>query len=154
MGRCCSFRLAGAAARGSAGLLLSMQLSGAAGPLARAPQAREKLVVEHVDALISATKRSGLPKNEIESLRGSLQWLRSESIGQAGRKLAARLGNRRYADQPPPAFFSKCYELRSSLVHGAHPRPAWGEVGQRAAALELFVRDLLSLELLDEFPEA
>jgi hypothetical protein len=118
------------------------------------PQPRAGPVVAHVDALITATQQSGLPKNEIESLSGSLQWLRSESIGQAGRKLAARLGDRLYADQSPPAFFSKCYELRSSLVHGAYPRPSWSEVGQRAAALELFVRDLLSIDLIEEFPEA
>jgi len=57
-------------------------------------------------------------------------------------------------DEKPQTFFTGCYEMRSRLVHGAYPRPSRGEVDRRAAALELFVRDILSLDLLDEFPDA
>jgi hypothetical protein len=37
-----------------------------------------------------------LPKSEKSSLLDSLKWLRYQSIGQAGRALAATLGDRTY----------------------------------------------------------
>ena len=111
---------------------------------------RADAVRKHVDGLIAQTSASALPKNEIKSLVGSLDWLREESISQAGRGLAAKLGDRRYLDEPPAKFFSKCYDLRSKLVHGHRPRPPREEVSSRAAQLEVFVSHLLSFELLDE----
>jgi hypothetical protein len=109
---------------------------------------RTKAVRAHVERLITETKQAGLPKAEVSSLTGSLQYMLNESIGQAGRKLAARLGDRRYMDgaESPVQFFTKCYNLRSALVHGHDPRPSREIVGGRAAALERFVADLLSLE--------
>jgi hypothetical protein len=113
-------------------------------------QPRSEAVAEHVRELIAATKTSSLGRDEIESIVGSLTWLYGESIGQAGRRLAQSLGDRRYADEEPPRFFTRCYDLRSKLVHGHHPRPDRGEVDQRAAALEVFVSDLLAGRLRDE----
>ena len=114
------------------------------------PQQRSEAVARHVRELISATETSSLQRQEIESIVGSLKWLYSESIGQAGRRLAESLGGRRYADEEPRQFFTRCYDLRSRLIHGQHPRPGRGEVDQRAAALEVFVSDLLAGRLRDE----
>lgn len=111
------------------------------------PGPRSTVVREHVDRMIAATRSSGLGRQEIDSIVGSLQWLLCESINQAGRKLAARLGNRKYMDEAPSKFFTSCYGLRSRLFHGHEPRPTRAEVGTRAASLEHFVGDLLSLEL-------
>jgi hypothetical protein len=114
------------------------------------PQPRSEAVAAHVCELISATETSPLRREEIESIVGSLKWLYSESISQAGRRLAQSFGERRYADEEPRRFFTRCYELRSKLVHGQHPRPERGEVDQRAAALEVFVGDVLAGRLRDE----
>ncbi len=113
------------------------------------PEPRAAEVQAHVEALRTATKDSDLSDDEIRSIYGTLQYLRNASIGQAGRKLASRLGDRTYADKTPERFFSKCYELRSALVHGGHPRPSRAEVSSLAAPLETFVGDLLGIELLD-----
>jgi hypothetical protein len=114
------------------------------------PKARSAEAVAHVESMIAATKQSGLPKGEIDSIAGTLSWVREESIGQAGRRLARSLGNRRYMDEEPARFFTRCYELRSQLVHGHYPRPTMSEVSNRMAQLELFVSHLLSVQLLDE----
>ncbi len=110
---------------------------------------RHDPVRSHVDALIEQTQASGLPDAEVQSLIGSLNWLRCESINQAGRRLALRLGNRKFMDETPDRFFTTCYALRGQLFHGAYPRPTRDEVGGRASALSLFVSQLLSLELAE-----
>jgi hypothetical protein len=117
------------------------------------PQPRPEAVRAHVDRLIADTRIAGLPEPETTSIVGSLSWLREESIGQAGRRLADRLGDRMYMERTPRRFFTDCYALRSALVHGTYPRPSREEVEQHAGPLSLFVRDLLSLELLTAIPE-
>lgn len=107
----------------------------------------------HVQRLIDATAAADLDQSERDSLRGSLKWLRDESIGQAGQQLAKTLEPRRYADMTPDAFFTKCYAMRSELVHGHLPRPDWSDVGLLAAQLEVFVGHLLSGALLRSFPD-
>ena len=84
---------------------------------------------------------------------GSLRWLYDESISRAGRKLASRLGDRAYIGEPAKKFFTNSYTLRSRLFHGEYPRPDRSEVDRRAGSLVLFVRDLLSLDLLDRIPD-
>jgi hypothetical protein len=110
---------------------------------------RAESVRQHVKSLITSTRRSDLPKAEKDSIVGNLNWLLNESIGQAGKKLASKLGNRTYMDEAetPEKFFSECYNFRSALVHGSHPRPSREDVGNRTAPLERFVADLLSLEI-------
>ena len=98
----------------------------------------------HVDSLIQTTEESGLGDEERRSLRSSLEWLRIESIGAAGRRLASKLGERLYDGVAPPRFFMRCYELRGALVHGHMPRPDHGHVGSMAAQLEQFVADLIA----------
>jgi hypothetical protein len=110
---------------------------------------RPRPVVQHIDALIEQTRDADLPPDEIESLVGGLVRLREESIGRAGKKLARTLPRRFYMSESPAAFFSKCYEIRSDLAHGAVPRPPLTEVASRAEQLRHFVGDLLSVELLE-----
>ena len=112
---------------------------------------RSAAAVAHLERLKSATRAAELEPGEADSLCGSLDSLaRRESVLSAGRRLAGALGTTEYLPgEPPPVFFTRCYELRSSLVHGHYPRPDRGQVGERAAPLEGFVGDLLGAALLE-----
>lgn len=116
---------------------------------------RAAAVLEHVEHLIEVTEKADLPAPDKRSLIGSLKWLRLESVNRSGRNLAASLGDRTYMESSSAAaesatkFFTRCYEMRSSLVHGHYPRPTRQDVGFRAASLERFVGDLLAGELRD-----
>jgi hypothetical protein len=103
----------------------------------------------HIATLIAATRSSGLEKAAIHSMISTLGWVKYESISQAGRRLAASLGERLYAGERPVAFFTGCYELRSALVHGKYPRPSRDQVDIRAATLEHFVGHLICGPLLE-----
>jgi hypothetical protein len=108
----------------------------------RAPDVRA-----HAEKLLALTRDAAIPVDEQKSITGSLKWLFDESINQGGRRLAReRLDGREYANEPPDTFFSKCYSIRSGLVHGEHPRP---DASGRVAQLQQFVADLLSAELLE-----
>lgn len=125
-------------------LLLVMAVEALIDPARRSDEA-----VAHVDNLIAQTKSSLLPELEKSSMLGSLRWLRRESINQAGKRLAAgRLGSRRYSEMSAPEYFSYCYQLRSNLVHGNVPAPAFDDIGSVAATLEVFVSDLLTSPVL------
>jgi hypothetical protein len=117
------------------------------------PKPRPESSLAHVEHLIGLTEAADLPDSERASLLSSLKWLRFQSIGQAGKTLAATLGERTYLDMTPPKFFAHCYDLRSRLVHGAALRPERREVDVAAAHLELFVSHVLSSELLDTVPD-
>src|SRR5207253_2800796 len=109
------------------------------------PQRRAAAVREHVQELIRATNESGLHKNEVQSIVRSLSFLETESINQAGKRLARKLERRRYKDERPAEFFRRCYEIRSNLVHGKHPIPSIQDLNERSPHLEMFIADLLSL---------
>jgi hypothetical protein len=106
--------------------------------------------VEHLIALTSSADE--LTDAERASILGSLSWLRTESIGQGGRRLASRLEPRTYDGREPSKFFSYCYELRSALAHGKTSLPTREEVDRAAASLERFVGHLLAGPLLEELP--
>jgi len=102
-------------------------------------------VQAHVRSMITATQDSGLLVNEINSIHGSLNWLLDQSISQAGRELAKSLGPREYLNgEAPDKFFTRCYGVRSALVHGHHPIPSPTELGQLAAPLEYMVSELIA----------
>lgn len=103
----------------------------------------------HVDSLIVQTEAAALPPNERASMLGALRWLANESISQAGRNLSVeRLGERVYMELPSHKFFTYCYGLRSALVHGRNPYPAFDEVANTVGQLEVFVADLLTVPFL------
>ncbi|MDO9440614.1 MAG: hypothetical protein Q7T73_06970 [Beijerinckiaceae bacterium] len=108
------------------------------------PRARDAPVASHVAKMIEMTRGADLPTNEVASLVGSLEYMERESISQAGRRLCARLGSETYSGLAAERFFTKCYSLRSSLVHGAHPRPSTTTVETFAPGLERMVCDLLA----------
>jgi hypothetical protein len=113
------------------------------------PSPRSENAMAHVESMIAATEASELlSADEKRSLMGSLKWLKSESINQAGRRLASdRLRERKYMEKKAPAFFSYCYGIRSRLVHGGHPLPTQQEIGSVVAQLEVFVSELLAGDL-------
>lgn len=79
-----------------------------------------------------------------ESMRSSLDHLKYESIGQAGRSLAnSLLGDREYANLKPGRFFNRCYNLRSEIVHRGKPTDETIDLLQESNALQAFVSDLL-----------
>jgi hypothetical protein len=104
---------------------------------------------EHVDQLIAATRASGLDKDGIASMVGSLEHLKHESVTGAGKRLAReRLDDRVYGGKPAVEFFADAYALRSALAHGDEDRPPHDEIESQAVELRRFVGDLLSGPLL------
>ena len=99
---------------------------------------------------LQTVETSLLPRAEKDSLRGSLNYMLNESIGRSTSRLAASLGQRTYAGEPPAKFLKRCYTLRSELVHGTR-LPDWMEVHSRNAELERMVGDLIAVALLDKF---
>ena len=56
-------------------------------------------------------------------------------------------------DEPPQKFFTKLLHAPQSPHPWQPPAAQWNEVDSRAGSLELFVRDLLSVELLERIPD-
>lgn len=110
------------------------------------PEKRSDESLAHVDSLIQQTKNANLADQEKKSIVGSLEWLRLESINQAGKRIVnERLGNRLYIGMTATKFFTHCYRIRSNLVHGSLPAPTYEEVNALAATLEVFVSELLTI---------
>ncbi len=128
-------------------LLLVMAIEALAGQ-----EERPMKSVVHVNELIEATEENlEITDAERKSLLGCLQRLRSESAGQAGRRVVKqRLENREYHHKSGEAFFSECYDLRSRLVHGEIPRPGWAQINSVVGDLERMVSDLLTVPYLGE----
>jgi hypothetical protein len=99
----------------------------------------------HIERMIEATQSSELPDQEIRALTGSARSLRFRSIGQAGRALVKGLEPRQYMGLTPVKFFTKCYDLRSALVHGTDPLPPRSEIDRHWANLAHLVSDLIGL---------
>ncbi len=100
-----------------------------------------------VDELKAKTQKSDVDAQTQKSLLGSLEWLRYESIRQAGRALANSLLTAKvYDGKSAGDFFCSCYDLRSNLLHR-------GTLGENADALQLanrmeeFVAHLLQASL-------
>lgn len=113
----------------------------------RSQAARVKL-----DAIVSEVQKSDdLDLEERKALVDALQLQKRESLSQAGRRLAASLNGRMYADKPPSDFFTQCYRVRGKL---AHPRGAGvrrEDIESLIGPLQDFVGDLLAgTALLDD----
>lgn len=103
-----------------------------------------------IDVFKEEIRNTGLDPRERDSLVGSLQDLRLESIKRAGLRLAQSLeteykvgpGRKLNADD----FFSKCYDLRSEIVHANSMEPEDKEMAKfiiDSGELCRFVSDLL-----------
>ena len=65
-------------------------------------------------------KNLNLEKEVIDSVTGSLTFMKSESIKRSGKQLVLDLfsdSQEKFNDLNPVDFFSKAYDLRSKLVH-------------------------------------
>ena len=110
-----------------------------------APLPKSTVAIQHVERFIRQLENARISPEERKSAIGSVEWLRDESINQAGRRLAKeKLGTQKYAGLVAPTFFSRVYNLRSRLVHGATPFPTDQEIGKVSGHLENFVCDLLT----------
>jgi hypothetical protein len=107
------------------------------------PRPRSGESMEHVSSLMALTRKSSLPKREKDSLVGSLKWLYQDSINQAGRRLASTLEPREYMGERPAVFFSRCYDIRSGLLHGHDPLPSTSDIVSRVPHLREFIADLI-----------
>ncbi len=107
-------------------------------------KARSAEAVKHVERLIELTEDSGLPEPEINSLLGSLNWLRQESISRTGRDFVERfLGVEQYEGKVAKKFFQACYNVRSDLVHSGKPSDDTVDFRTLVAELDRLVADLL-----------
>ncbi len=106
----------------------------------RSPEA-----VAHLRELEAITKAATeLENGDRESILQALQMMRRESVGRAGTKLMAPFADRNYGGMPAPRFFSKCYSVRSALVHGHQKRPIEQDVRETGAHLENLVGHLIA----------
>jgi hypothetical protein len=107
------------------------------------PAARESAVQELIQKMVASTQESTIDRQTKTAIIGSLQWLKAQSIGQAGRTLAAKLlPEKTYDGRMSSAFFRHCYDIRSQLVHSGKTKAAMDMVAL-ANTTESFVADLL-----------
>lgn len=125
-------------------------------------RARFLTLVAAVEALLEPAERPGTVQEFIsqtqyeacklpvdratkEALRSSLEWLRRESIGQAGRELAnTYLGDTLYLGMAARRFFRHCYTLRSEILHTGSPSDVSVDLLSIANVAQQFVGDLLN----------
>jgi hypothetical protein len=96
----------------------------------------------HVQSLIDATQQASISPADRDSICSSLHFLKSQSIAQTGRTLAARLLSGQYGGLDAPDFFSRIYRMRSDMVHRADIDIA--AVQASLGELDRFVSDALS----------
>jgi len=105
---------------------------------------RSMVAIQLVDGLVAAVAAADIDEPTRFAMKGSLQWLRQESIGQGGRRLASQLlAGREYDGQNAAKFFSSCYELRSQILHDGRSHDRGVDVQEVANTLSRFVADLL-----------
>jgi hypothetical protein len=108
------------------------------------PSKRSIEIQTLVDGFETATKRTIKNVGDKGSILGSLNWLRYQSIGQAGRELANRLlPNELFEGLSSQDFFTRCYDLRSSLLHTGTVADKLVDTAQFANGMETFVNHLL-----------
>jgi hypothetical protein len=104
---------------------------------------RSAAQVEAIDGLVEHLASLSLSEEERRSLTQTIAGLKTESINFAGKRLAATLGDRKYANKSPKRFFRDCYDARSDLVHGNLGRPGTETIRGLVGPLAHFVRDLI-----------
>ena len=113
------------------------------------PSERPIPIQRHVDKLIEATKNAEIPKDEKDSLVGTLKWMRKYSIRASGRQFVQKhLGDLQFGGISAEELFLKCYDLRNRLLRGQQPFADWKEVSSIVASLEQMVSKLLSGKLV------
>lgn len=106
---------------------------------------RPKVVSDFVDDAVASVGNLDVDGPTRQALISSLDWLRRESIGQSGRRLADQLlEGREYGELTPGKFFSRCYKVRSQTVHRGTPDNPSVDFFDLANLCQVFVGDLLS----------
>jgi hypothetical protein len=108
------------------------------------PELRPVVAQETVDTMIQILHESGVGASTRDSMLGTLQRLKRESIGQAGRALADRLlaGNL-YDGRSPGQFFAFCYDLRSKILHSGKVPDTVADFSRVSAKAKEFLTELL-----------
>lgn len=108
----------------------------------------------HVEMLIKLTKDcSSLSDEDREPMKSSLDQLKKESIGQAGRRLVEeRLGKRMYAKMSAAKYLTECYRIRNGLVHRG--KVDLDKFNKLYPPLFDFVSDLLTIPIIGPPDEA
>lgn len=100
-------------------------------------------VVDLIRSTKSSLEKFSLSDQVLASISGSLERLRFQSIGHAGRELVRRLLQReKFQGLEAEKFFAQCYNLRSQILHNGRP-PGDKDMLQAASAAEEFVAKLL-----------
>jgi hypothetical protein len=101
-----------------------------------------------VGELKTKARESRIDEPTKESIIGSLERLRYQSIRQAGRMLANCLIPARFFDgQSSADFFARCYDLRSQILHRGTTEDNSVDVWHLANVMESFVAELLVMAL-------
>lgn len=107
------------------------------------PQRRSDAVQSFVDDTKQDLEGRKIDEATKKGLTGSLERLRSDSIGEAGKSLCERLlPNKKYGGRSAGKFFKYCYDLRSEIVHSGKPK-AGVDLLHLSNACQAFVGDLL-----------
>jgi hypothetical protein len=108
------------------------------------PAPRSHVAQEFVTKTQDEVEQLNLDAATKKSMRSSLEWLKSESIGQSGRALVERhLGSAQYDNVEAKRFFSRCYGVRSEILHNGSPSDAKLDLLDMTNTLQDLVRDLL-----------
>jgi hypothetical protein len=117
------------------------------------PLKRSDIVEELVEEFKVKTRLSTLDEQTRESIIGSLELLKRQSIRQAGRSLADRLvPNELFDGQSSADFFARCYDWRSQILHRGTIAGESVDMRHLANVMESFVARLL-LEALNSEPQ-
>lgn len=104
-----------------------------------------------VEEFKTKTLQSTVDEPTKASIIGSLEWLRYQSIGQAGRELAySLLPDQSFDGQSSVDFFKRCYERRSQILHSGEISDGREDISHLANVTETFVNGLLLAELHGE----
>jgi hypothetical protein len=101
-----------------------------------------------VDEMVTKAKSLRIEVSAKPVVISSIERLRNESIGEAGRLLVGRLlGDRQYGGMKAVSFFKVSYKLRSEIVHTGEPAERGVDLLELGAALHELVHDLLMADL-------
>jgi len=109
------------------------------------PAFRHEVVREFVSDAQGRAAQLPVDDATRQAVQSSLEWLKRESIGQAGRALADRLlRDSQYLGMNSRKFFAYCYNLRSQILHSGKPSNDSVDLLELANATQQFVGDLLN----------
>ena len=106
------------------------------------PTPRSEGAQNHVQSLIETTQQAPIPTNERDAIVSALTFLKSKSIAQTGRELAAALlDGQTYEGMDAATFFSHIYKMRNDVVHRGKIDPT--AVHSVLGEMDRFVSDLI-----------